>query len=44
MEEPIRCPWVDSSKPDYVDYHDTEWGVPVMDDRVMFELLTLEGA
>lgn len=41
---PIRCPWVDLSKPDYVAYHDTEWGVPVMDDRLMFELLTLEGA
>lgn len=39
-----RCPWVDLSKPDYVAYHDEEWGVPVHDDRVMFELLTLEGA
>ena len=28
----------------YVDYHDTEWGVPVHDDRRMFELLVLEGA
>ena len=39
-----RCPWVELDKPDYVAYHDTEWGVPVHDDRVMFEYLTLEGA
>ena len=39
-----RCPWVDLSKPDYVDYHDLEWGVPVHDDRTIFEFLTLEGA
>jgi len=31
-------------KPDYVAYHDTEWGVPVHDDRQLFELLILEGA
>lgn len=39
-----RCPWVDLSKPDYVAYHDKEWGVPVHDDRLMFEFLLLEGA
>jgi len=39
-----RCPWVDLSKPDYVAYHDTEWGVPVFDDRLLFEFLTLESA
>ncbi len=39
-----RCPWVDLSKPDYVAYHDTEWGVPVHDDRLFFEFLILEGA
>ena len=39
-----RCPWVDLTKPDYVKYHDREWGVPVHDDRVMFEFLTLEAA
>ncbi len=39
-----RCPWVDLSKPDYVTYHDKEWGVPVHDDRIMFEFLLLEGA
>lgn len=37
-----RCPWVDLSKPDYVKYHDTEWGVPVHDDRLLFEFLILE--
>src|SRR5688500_325033 len=39
-----RCPWVDLSKPDYVAYHDEEWGVPVHDDRAIFEFLTLEAA
>ena len=41
---PARCPWVDLSKPDYVAYHDEEWGVPVHDDRKQFEFLTLESA
>ncbi|MFQ6615183.1 MAG: DNA-3-methyladenine glycosylase I [Fidelibacterota bacterium] len=40
----VRCPWVDPDKQDYVDYHDNEWGVPVHDDRLIFEFLTLEGA
>jgi DNA-3-methyladenine glycosylase I len=39
-----RCPWVDMTKPDYVRYHDAEWGVPVHDDRAIFEFLTLEAA
>ena len=39
-----RCPWVDLNKPDYVAYHDFEWGVPVYDDRLIFEFLTLESA
>ncbi len=39
-----RCPWVDLSKVDYVEYHDREWGVPVYDDRLLFEFLTLESA
>ncbi len=39
-----RCPWVDMSKVDYVEYHDQEWGVPVYDDRLIFEFLTLESA
>ncbi len=42
--EQIRCPWLDLSKPDYVDYHDREWGVPVNDDTRIFEHLTLESA
>jgi DNA-3-methyladenine glycosylase I len=37
-----RCPWVDLSKIDYLEYHDNEWGVPVYDDRLLFEFLTLE--
>lgn len=41
---PCRCPWVDLTKPDYVEYHDKEWGVPVHDDRLLFEFLTLESA
>ena len=40
----FRCPWVDTSKDDYVEYHDKEWGVPIYDDRAMFEFLTLESA
>ena len=40
----VRCPWVDPEKPDYVAYHDEEWGVPVHDDRTQFEFLTLEAA
>lgn len=39
-----RCPWVDMTKQDYVEYHDKEWGVPVHDDRTIFEFLTLEAA
>jgi DNA-3-methyladenine glycosylase I len=39
-----RCPWLDTSKPDYVAYHDNEWGVPVYDDVKLFEYLTLESA
>jgi len=39
-----RCPWVDLKKPDYVAYHDEEWGVPVYDDKLLFEFLTLEAA
>jgi DNA-3-methyladenine glycosylase I len=38
-----RCPWC-GDDPLYVAYHDTEWGVPVHDDRVLFEFLLLEGA
>jgi DNA-3-methyladenine glycosylase I len=38
----FRCPWAKSGL--YVQYHDTEWGVPVHDDRLLFEFLILEGA
>ena len=38
----LRCPW--PTKPLDIAYHDTEWGIPVHDDRVRFEFLTLEGA
>jgi len=44
VSKPPRCPWVDLSKPDYAAYHDEEWGVPVHDDRRLFEFLILEGA
>jgi DNA-3-methyladenine glycosylase I len=38
-----RCGWVPEDDPLYVAYHDDEWGVPVRDDRALFELLNLEG-
>jgi DNA-3-methyladenine glycosylase I len=38
-----RCPWCEGFE-QYREYHDTEWGVPVRDDRELFELLILEGA
>ncbi|MHC9511814.1 DNA-3-methyladenine glycosylase I [Kangiella sp. M94] len=38
-----RCGWV-SDDPLYIEYHDTEWGVPTFDDRELFEMLCLEGA
>ena len=43
MTDPTRCPWA-TSDPLYVAYHDNEWGVPVHDDRTLFEFLLLEGA
>jgi DNA-3-methyladenine glycosylase I len=39
-----RCRWVADADPDYIRYHDSEWGRPVHDDRRLFEMLTLEGA
>lgn len=39
----IRCGWVGTDAL-YIDYHDREWGVPVYDDRELFEMLILEGA
>jgi DNA-3-methyladenine glycosylase I len=41
--EPVRCGWANAD-PIYVLYHDEEWGVPVYDDRRLFEFLVLEGA
>ena len=40
---PRRCPWC-GEDPVYQAYHDDEWGVPVHDDRRLFEMLVLEGA
>ncbi|MFZ2314200.1 MAG: DNA-3-methyladenine glycosylase I [Gammaproteobacteria bacterium] len=42
-KQPTRCGWVNTD-PLYVTYHDEEWGVPVYDDRILFEMLNLEGA
>lgn len=39
-----RCTWVITKEPLYIEYHDKEWGVPVYDDRTLFEMLCLEGA
>src|SRR5438132_7192282 len=41
--EPRRCAWT-GTDPRMIAYHDEEWGVPVHDDRLLFEFLTLEGA
>jgi len=43
-KELCRCSWLDTSKSDYVKYHDTEWGVPVHDDKKLFEFIILESA
>jgi len=42
MNTKIRCAWV-TSDPLYIDYHDQEWGVPIYDERLLFEFLILEG-
>lgn len=39
-----RCQWVEGSFDLYIKYHDDEWGVPVHDDKTLFEFLILEGA
>lgn len=41
---PKRCEWVPENDPLYIAYHDREWGVPLHDDRRLFEFLILEGA
>ena len=38
-----RCAWAAATNPLYLAYHDEEWGVPVHDDRKLFEMLILEG-
>ena len=45
MAEKKRCSWASGlDDPEYIQYHDDEWGRPVHDDRHLFEMLTLEGA
>ncbi len=45
MPRPVkRCGWAEGVGDNYIEYHDTEWGVPVTDDRTQFEFLILEGA
>lgn len=44
QDKKVRCSWLDTSKEEYVAYHDNEWGVPVYDDHKLFEYLTLESA
>jgi DNA-3-methyladenine glycosylase I len=39
-----RCEWSESGDSLYVAYHDEEWGVPAHDDRILFEMLVLDGA
>ena len=43
IKELSRCPWC-GDDPLYIDYHDREWGVPLHDERGLFEFLVLEGA
>jgi DNA-3-methyladenine glycosylase I len=44
MSSPKRCQWSVNGNDAYIKYHDTEWGVPIWDDRIQFEFLILEGA
>lgn len=44
LDERVRCEWAAADDALMRAYHDLEWGVPVHEDRVLFELLTLEGA
>lgn len=39
-----RCAWANPESPVYLEYHDNEWGRPAHDDRLLFEMLCLEGA
>jgi DNA-3-methyladenine glycosylase I len=42
MKKKTRCSWVPLDKPLYVKYHDEEWGLPIHEDRKLFEFLLLE--
>src|SRR4029450_5153071 len=44
MPATIRCVWAGTADPLNVAYHDEEWGVPLHDDRKLFEFIVLEGA
>jgi len=43
LMENIRCAWCLGS-PEYIHYHDTEWGIPIYDDQKLFECIVLESA
>ena len=42
MEAVCRCRWCNIKSPKYIEYHDTEWGVPRFDDAYLYEMLILE--
>lgn len=44
VEPLVRCAWPKASNALYVEYHDTEWGVPERDSRALYEKLVLDGA
>ena len=44
MSKLIRCTWAENTSPEYIKYHDEEWGVAVHDDKIHFEFLILESA
>jgi len=43
-DQKMRCDWANPKNQIYIDYHDNQWGVPLHDDNMWFEMLTLEGA
>lgn len=43
LNQKVRCSWCEKD-PIYIQYHDQEWGVPLKDDQLLFECLSLEGA
>jgi DNA-3-methyladenine glycosylase I len=44
MDDKKRCGWANPNNQAYIEYHDTEWGRPLHDDKLLFRLLCLEGA